>query len=302
MNNVSRNLIGLFLLFALIQPAAAELRVFACEPEWGALAQELGKDQVTVYTATTALQDPHRIQARPSLIAQVRKADLLVCTGAELEAGWLPLLLRQSGNPRIQPGQPGYLEAANLVQRLEIPARLDRADGDIHTGGNPHIQTDPHNIALVANALTECLAQLDPSNAAFYQEQHRAFSARWQTAMQAWEQQAAPLKGMGIVVKHRAWPYLIRWLGLREVTALEPKPGIEPSITHLTAVLDKLQHEPAQVIIRTPYDDAQSSEWLAERAKIPAVILPYTVGGSEQAMDLFGLFDDTIKRLLAVRK
>src|SRR5689334_12127423 len=149
--------------------AAAALSIFACEPEWGALATELTGDKANVYVATTALQDPHRIEARPSLIARTRSADLLVCTGLELEVGWLPVLLQQSGNTKIAAGQPGNFQAGPLVPRLDVPVKLDRSEGDIHPGGNPHVQLDPRNIAKVAAALTQRLAQLDPPNAAFYQ-------------------------------------------------------------------------------------------------------------------------------------
>src|SRR6266480_1010346 len=146
-------------------PATAALNVFACEPEWGALAQELGGDKVSIYSATTALQDPHRIEARPSLIARIRSADLLLCSGSELEIGWIPLLLTQSGNSKIQLGSPGYFEASQHVARLEIPKVIDRALGDMHPGGNPHVHTDPRNIARVAQALEERMAQLNPANA-----------------------------------------------------------------------------------------------------------------------------------------
>src|SRR5450631_1196041 len=149
-------------------PAHATLHVFACEPEWGALAQELGGNLVDVSVATNALQDPHQIQAKPSLIARTRNADLVVCTGAELEIGWLPVLLQQSGNAKVQQGQPGNFAAADHVKKLEIPGQLDRAQGDVHAAGNPHIQTDPRNIALVASALGARLKQLDPAHANEY--------------------------------------------------------------------------------------------------------------------------------------
>jgi len=233
------------------------------------------------------------------LIAKVRSADLLICTGAELEVGWLPILLRQSGNPQIQPHTPGHLEAALLVPRLELPTVLDRAAGDVHPQGNPHIQTDPRNIARVAVALAERLAQLDPDHGAEYRARHQDFSTRWQAAIARWEKEAAPLRGIKVVAHHKYWVYLFQWLGLREVAALEPKPGIEPSVSHLEKVLTILQKDPAKLIIRTAYNDARPSEYLAEKAKIPAVILPGTVGGTEQARDLFRLFDDTIHRLLA---
>lgn len=291
--------LGVVLALSLSPASHAALRVLACEPEWGALVQELAGDKASVYVATTALQDPHRIQARPSLIASARNADLLVCTGAELEVGWLPILLRQSSNAAIQPGRPGYFEAAEFVRKLEVPARLDRAEGDVHAAGNPHIQTDPRNIALVADALARRLAQVDAPNAAFYQARRNDFAARWQAATQRWEREAAPLRGTAIVVQHKGFPYLQQWLGLNEVATLEPKPGVEPTSGHLAEVLAQLQQQPARMIIRAAYNDGRGSEWLAERAKIPAVLLPFTVGGSDGAKDLFGLFDDTINRLLA---
>jgi zinc/manganese transport system substrate-binding protein len=296
MKTLNQLLAGLILLAAL--PAAAEIKVFACEPEWAALAQELGGEKVSAFSATTALQDPHHIEARPSLIARLRQADLLVCTGAELEAGWLPMLLRQSGNARVQSGRPGYFEAANHVRMLEIPARLDRAEGDVHAAGNPHIQTDPRNISTVAAALAQRFSEIDPAGANHYQARQRDFAQRWDTAIKRWEQQAAPLKGVRIVVQHKGFPYLENWLGLRQIAALEPKPGMEPASGHLTEVLEKLKREPAQMILRAAYHDGRASEWLAERAKIPAVVLPFTVGGTDPAKDLFGLFDDTLQRLL----
>jgi len=288
-------------LLTVAAPAAlAALSVVACEPEWGALTLELGGDKVSVYDATAAVQDPHHIQARPGLIARVRNADLVVCTGAELEIGWLPILLRQSGNNKIQPGQPGYFEAASFVPKLEIPTALDRAAGDVHAAGNPHIQTDPHNITKVATALAKRLAEIDPANAATYRARHQDFDTRWQAALQRWAKKGAALKGMAIIAHHKSWPYLNHWLGLREVAELEPKPGVEPTAAHLQEILDVLKRDPAKVIVRSAYEDDRASNWLAQRAHIPAVMLPFTVGGSDRAHDLFGLYDDTLDRLLKV--
>jgi zinc/manganese transport system substrate-binding protein len=278
--------------------AQAALNVFACEPEWGALVTELGGDAVKVYNATTAFQDPHRIEARPSLIAQMRRADLTVCTGAELEIGWLPLLLRQSGNAAVQPGQPGYFEAARQVPLLEKPAALDRAQGDVHAAGNPHIQTDPRNIARVAQALGARLAEVDPDHAAAYRARLADFNARWNAAMARWQAQAAPLRGMSIVVQHKAFPYLENWLGLKQVAVLEPKPGVEPSVGHLAEVAARLKTTPARAVVRAAYQSPRPAEWLAEHAGIPVVVLPFTVGGSDRAKDLFGLFDDSLEQLL----
>jgi len=295
--------IGAALCLALASlPAAAALNVFACEPEWGALAEELGGDKVSVYSATTALQDPHRIEARPSLIARIRAADLLICSGAELEIGWLPLLLTQSGNSRIQLGTPGYLEASQYVTKLELPKVVDRAVGDIHPGGNPHIHTDPRNIAKIAEVLEDRLARLDPGNAGAYHSRAKAFLSRWQAAMSRWEKEAAPLKGVPVLVHHKAFSYFINWSGMREVGTLEPKPGIPPTPTHLAELIDQMKSQPAKLIIYSSYNSPQAAQFLSERSKIPMVMLPFTVGGTDKARDLFGFFDDMIGRLLGALK
>ncbi len=283
---------------AFAAPAAAALNILACEPEWAALATEIAGDKATVTSATTALQDVHRIEARPSLIARARSADLVICTGSELEIGWLPLLITQSGNARIQPGSPGYLEASQLVAKLDIPKSVDRSMGDIHSGGNPHVHGDPRNYIKVAEALTERLVRIDAANAATYRARHKAFAERWQAAIVRWEQQAAPLKGVRVVVYHKDSTYLLNWLGMKEAASLEPKPGIPPTPGHLAELLNQMQREPARLIIYSAYNDPKAAEFLSSRSKIPAVMLPYTVGGSDKAKDLYGLFDDTIARLL----
>ena len=298
----SLKLVTMVLLLLAYPAANAALNVLACEPEWGALTQELGGEKVSVYSATNALQDAHHIEARPSLLAKARNADLVVCTGAELEIGWLPLLLSQSGNGKIQPGTPGHLEASNYVVKLEVPKLLDRAQGDIHPAGNPHIHLDPHNIAKVAAVVTDRLSQLDPANAATYQARGKAFQERWQAAIQHWAQEAAPLKGVPVITHHKDMTYLIRWLDMREIGNLEPKPGLPPTAGHLAELYSEMQRDPAKMILRTPFQDPRPSESLASRAKIPAVVLPYTVGGDDKAQDLYSLFDDTIQRLLQADK
>jgi zinc/manganese transport system substrate-binding protein len=291
---------GLLWLAALVLPAHAALRVLACEPEWAALTQELGGELVDVVSATTALQDPHQVQARPSLIARARSADLVVCTGAELEIGWLPVLLQQSGNARVQPGQPGHFAAATGLALLEVPgAAVDRSMGDVHAAGNPHVQTDPRQIARVATALAARLQQVDPPHAAAYAQRQADFAARWQAAMGRWAAQAAPLRGLPVVSQHRAFVYLYDWLGLKEVAVLEPKPGVEPSAAHLQRVREALQATPAKMVLYAAYQDSRPSDWLMSNAGVPAVKLPFTVGGTPAAKDLFGLFDDTLARLLA---
>ena len=298
-----RKLCRLFLLgwlWLLAFPVFAALNIFACTPEWAALSKELAGEKANVYLATNALQDPHHVEARPSLIARARSADLVVCTGAQLEIGWLPLVLTQAGNAKIQVGKPGYFEAAQQAALLEVPSSVDRSQGDVHPGGNPHIHLDPRNIAKIAAALGERMAALDPSDADGYRARTKGFLERWQQAIARWEQLAMPLKGMAVVVYHRNFSYLMQWLGMRTIGELEPKPGLPPTTAHLSDLLAVLQKNPARAVVRAAYNEPHAAEWLSAKAKIPAVMLPFTVGGSDKAKDLFGLFDDTLNRLLVV--
>ena len=290
------------LLAALVStPAQAKLKVFACEPEWGALVTELAGDKVDLDVATTALQDVHVIEAKPSLIAKARSADLLVCTGAELEIGWLPQLLRQSGNTRVASGAGSFM-AASQVKTLEKPTVLDRANGDVHPEGNPHIQMDPRRVLIVARRLDDRLAQLDPANAATYKQRGADFEKRWLAAMVKWKAEAAPLAGRNVVVHHISWIYLWDWLGMHEIGALEPRPGVPPTASHMSQLVATTKNSNTLAIVRAAYQDPKPANWLSDRTGVPAVTLPFTVGGDAQSKDLFGLFDSTIAKLLAVAK
>ena len=275
-----------------------KVEVFACEPEWAALAQEIGGDKVEAFSATSAMQNPHYIRARPSLISKVRKADLLLCSGASLEIGWLPILLKKASSD-LQPGSIGYLMASHLVTMLEVPVMVDRSMGDIHPEGNPHVHLNPYNLVAVGETLTDRLSGIDPENASFYKGNYRDFSSRFSAAISRWESEAAALKGKPVVVHHQSFTYLINWLGMKRVGTLEPKPGIPPTTSHLRNLLQKLRSSPADVIIRTPYDPDGASKWLSEKTGTRAIVLPYTVGGDEQSGDLFALFDRTIALLKA---
>lgn len=291
----------LFLLgMGLTQVSVAKLNIFACEPEWASLAKTLGGDQVTITAATTAHQDPHRIEPRPSLIAKVRRADLLVCSGAELEVGWLPMLQRQAGNRKVLPGQVGYFEAAEQVERLGIPKQVDRSMGDIHASGNPHVHLDPNRLLTIASALSERLKTLDPSNAAHYRSRFDDFTSRWRQALKRWQRIAKPLKGARVVVHHQDWDYLFDWLQIVKAGSLEPKPGLPTSAGHLVKLRQALIQEPAGAIVYTHYQSPKAANRLSQLTGIAALELPYTVGGGEGVTDLFSLYDETLKRLLKV--
>jgi zinc/manganese transport system substrate-binding protein len=290
---------SLFIVATLLMasPVMASLRVFTCEPEWAALVSEIAPD-ASVTSATTGFQDPHYIQARPALIAKVRRADLVMCTGSDLEIGWLPLLLRQASNPEVHPGRIGFLEASAQVDRLEIPESVDRSGGDLHPNGNPHVQLNPHNIAIIARVLADRLAELDPESADEYMANHDRFAQRWQAAIADWEHRAAGLRGTPTISHHRSWVYLNAWLGLEEVGNLEPLPGIPPTTSHLSSLIARAEQRDVRIIIRAAYQDARGSEWLSGRTEIPAVVIPHTVGSTDSATDLFTWYDELIDRLL----
>ncbi len=294
--------LGLAVYLGWSGAAFSAVAIFACEPEWGALANEIGGDRVSIYTATTALQDPHKVQARPSLIARARSADLVVCSGADLEVGWMPAVIGQSGNAGIVAGKPGNLEAAQYVPLKEVPRLLDRSMGDVHPSGNPHIQWGPQSIQLVANELTNRLAVIDPAGKAYYESRLKSFTQRWTDAAKRWQREAAPLKGVAVIEGHKVLTYLFDWLGMPVVGALEPKPGVEPTSSHLFELVQQQKTNPAQLIVITTHKNPEAAQWLSGQIKIPVVALPQTVGGTPGATDLFSMYDDAIGRLLAAGK
>ena len=288
---------ALLMLSILALPASATLTVFACEPEWQALVEVLGGNQVSVTSATTAFQDPHYVEARPSLIAKARRADLLVCTGAELEIGWLPLLLRQSGNADIQEGQPGYFLAAEQVARIEIPTNLDRSMGDLHASGNPHVHWGPYRMLTIARALSERMARLDAQHANRYQQRLQAFESVWRDKIQQWESQTRALVGKQVIVYHKNWSYLLAWLGINVVGDIEPKPGLPPTSAHLAELLEMTRSTQVDAILMANYQDDKGAQWLSDKTGLPVLSLPFTVGGSEKAKDLISLYHSVITAL-----
>ncbi len=294
-------IIGLLALLGSLSAHAA-LEIFACEPEWAALSKELGGDKISVYAATTAKQDPHRIEARPSLIARTRAADLLVCSGSELEVGWLPVLLQTSGNDKVQVGKPGYFMAVGFRAQARTPDRSRPCPRRC-----PSVRQSAHPARSAQHRARGQTAVRTPRPARSFQCRLlpgplQGFQSRWEKAIAEWEQRAAPLKGLRLVPYHKDSVYLIDWLGMVEVMNIEPKPGIPPSAGHLTDLLTKLQQQPADVIVYSAYQDPKAAEWLGERTKLPVVMLPYTVGGTPEAKDLYSLFDDSINRLLKAKK
>lgn len=291
---------GLFVLcFIAAAPVYAKVQILACEPEWKALADVIGGEHVKVYSATNAFQDPHYIEARPSLIAKARRADMVVCTGAELEIGWLPLLLRQSGNAAIQETATGYFLAASQVERIDVPVKLDRSQGDIHAAGNPHVHWDPYRLLDIADALTKRLEIIDVDNKQYYQQQYQSFASNWRSFIKEWEQQAKPLQGKKAIVYHKNWDYLLRWLGVEVIGDLEPKPGLPPTSKHLAKLLSTARADKPDFILLANYQDDKGAQWLGKKAGVPVVHLTFTVGGSTGAKSLNSLYSEVISLLVA---
>ena len=274
--------------------ASDQINIFACEPEWKSLAEEIGGDKVKAITATHAKQDPHHIRARPSLIAKIRRADLIFCSGAGLEVGWMPILL-QKANSKVQPGKLGYLVASNYTPVIDIPEKVDRSHGDVHPEGNPHVHLNPNNILLVAKELNKRLAVIDSINKNYYQENYNNFINKWNKSILLWEKNIESFEGKRIIIHHKSFDYLFHWMKLDEVASLEVKPGIPPTASHLKNILRDINNNPTDIIIISPYDPSAGALWLSKQTKIPVVTLPYTIGGNEESINLFALFDSSIK-------
>lgn len=295
---------GLHLLCALALAASAgaaqALTVFACEPEWASLVKALAP-HAQVVSATHQRQDPHHIEARPSLIAALRRADLAVCTGADLEAGWLPVLQQRAGNPRVLDRGDGMFFASDHVSLIDARAPGGPFDGDVHAAGNPHFQVDPERVLDIARDLASTLADIDPAGRAGYQQRWQAFEREWQGHLQRWRTQAAPLRGQQVIAQHSSFAYLWRWLGMRQAADLEPKPGLPPTPGHLNTVLKQAQRERPMAVVFTRYQDGRAARWLAAQLgqEGMALSLPTTVDDPQDAQGLARMFDELIRQLLA---
>lgn len=278
---------------------AHALNVFACEPEWASLIKALAP-QAQVVSATHQRQDPHHIEARPSLIAALRRADLAMCTGAELEAGWLPALQQRAGNPKVLDRADGMFFASDHVALIDARAPGSPFDGDVHAAGNPHFQLDPDRVLEIARDLADTLAQVDPAGAATYRQHAQAFERNWQVHVQRWRTQTSVLRGQRVIAQHSSFAYLWRWLGMTQTADLEPKPGLPPTPGHLNAVLKLAQRERPMAVVATRYQDSRSTGWLAAQLgnEAMALVLPTTVDDAQDPQGLVRLFDELFKQLL----
>jgi zinc/manganese transport system substrate-binding protein len=282
----------LLLLFSI---SLAQLKVVATYPWIGELVKEVGKDRVSLYVIARGTEDPHFVVPKPSHIAKMRDANLLIVQGASLEVGFLPPLLQQSNNPKIQPGKQGYLDLSEFVELIEKPVNISRAMGDVHPEGNPHYQLDHHNIPPLARAIAERLCQLDSPNCAYYRGNLENFLKRWNARLTEWDREFAKLKGIKVIQYHKLYDYLLQRYGMVLVGTLEPLPGIPPTGKHIEGLISQAQG--VKFILQDVYHEKRTAQFVAQRLNAKVVILPHEVGAVPEAKDLFSLFDEILRRL-----
>jgi zinc/manganese transport system substrate-binding protein len=279
--------------------AGAELNVVTTTQDLAAIAQEIGGDKIKVTPLAKGYQDPHFVEAKPSFVLTLNRAHLLIVVGRDLETGWLPPLITQSRNAKIQPGSGGYLDPSQAARILELPTgTITRAMGDVHPLGNPHYWLDPENGRRVAQAIKDRLSQLDAANAAYYAQREADFGKRLTEAQQRWKTLMAPYKGLKVITYHRSWANFADAFGLDVVGYVEPKPGIPPTPQHTLDVINAMKAQNVKLILVEPYFDLKTPNSIAEKAGGRVVVLPPSVGGVPAASDYFKLFDTDVALLI----
>jgi zinc/manganese transport system substrate-binding protein len=291
--------LALIAIAATGAPAFGQIRVVATTPDLAALAREVGGDRVSVVALAKPTEDPHYVDAKPSHILTLNRADALIEGGAELELGWLPPLLENSRNRKIAAGAPGRIVASEGVRMLEVPSSFDRSKGDVHSLGNPHFLIDPVNVKIIARNIADHFAQADPRNAATYRANLARFNARLDLKLAEWQQQLAPYRGAKIVTYHKDFPYLASRFGLTVVAELEPKPGISPSPAHLAQVIRKMKAANAKVILVQPYQNRRTAETVARQAGATVLDLPQQPGARPNTATYFDMMDNMVSTLAA---
>jgi ABC-type Zn uptake system ZnuABC Zn-binding protein ZnuA len=284
-----------FLCVALLTPptaAAKTLKVVTTLTDLTSLTQEVGGDKVEVEALAKGYQDPHFVDPKPSFLLKLRHADLLILVGLDLEIGWLPPLITQSGNGNIQPAAPGYLDASQFAQILEIPqGAVSRAEGDVHPLGNPHYWLDPDNGRRIAKGIANKLAEMDPGDSAYFQQREQDFEKRLAEAEKKWQAQMAPYRGRKIVTYHRSWPNFAKHFGLDVIGYIEPRPGIPPTPSHTIELVNLMKRENVKIELIEPYFDVKTPDSIARMSGGKVVVMMPSVGGKPEITDYFKLFD-----------
>jgi zinc/manganese transport system substrate-binding protein len=283
--------------------AAGKIKIITATSDLASLAQEVGGDHVEVESIARGYQDPHFVEAKPSFLLKLRQADLLITVGLELEIGWLPPLINQSGNPRIQPNSAGYLDASQFAEILEKPTGVvTRAMGDVHPFGNPHYWLDPENGRRVAQGIANKLAAMHPPDAAYFNSRFDEFSKRLTAAEKIWDAEMQPYHGRRVITYHRSWPNFLKHFGLESVGEVEPRPGIPPTPSHTLELINMMKRDNVKIILVEPYFDLKTPNAIARETGAQVVVLPPSVGGEKEITDYFKLFDYDLALLIKAFK
>jgi zinc/manganese transport system substrate-binding protein len=290
-------ILALAAIGAVGSSASAQIRVVATTPDLASVAKEIGGDRVSVVALAKPTEDPHYVDAKPSHIVTLNRADALIEGGAELELGWLPPLLENSRNSKISAGAPGRIVASEGIRLLEIPTSFDRSKGDVHSLGNPHFMIDPVNVKIIARNIANHFAQIDPKNAATYNGNLGRFNAKLDAKFADWQKQLAPYRGARIVTYHKDFVYLAQRFGLNIVDELEPKPGIAPSPAHLAQVIGKMKAANAKVILVQPFQNRRTAETVARQTGATVLDVPQQPGAAPNTNTYFDLMDNLVRTL-----
>ena len=282
--------------------AHAKLNIVASTPDVGAVAKEIGKDKVEVMSIAKPTEDPHFVDAKPSFIVKLNKADMLIDGGLQLELGWLPPLVVGARNQKILTGEKGYLIASAGVPVIEVPTSVDRAMGDVHPLGNPHFMLDPLNGKIVAMHICDRLCQIDAANCNYYKDNLKDFTKRLDQKLFEWQKAMEPFRGIKVVTYHKTFPYFANRFNLNVVGELEPKPGIPPSPTHINTLIPMMKNEGVKLILIEQFRERKVPEFVAVQTGAKVVIVPIMVGGQKEIQDYLALFDYTINQIVSALK
>ncbi len=289
-------LISLFIL-VFITPSFAKTRVVTTYPYIASIAEHITKELADVEPLAKGDWDPHFVIPKPSFIAQLRKADLLIINGADLEIGWLPPVIKQANNHRIQPGSAGFLELSKQVKLIDIPIEVSRAYGDVHPEGNPHFHLDPANIPVISESITTKLCEIDASHCGMYQKNNSEFMRKWQERTAEWNEKLKTLKGIKVLEYHRLYDYFLNRFNIQVAGTLEPIPGIPPSAKHIDEMVNVVKNAGVRFVLQDVYHPQKTAAYISEKTKIKMLIIPHDVRAVKEANDIFTLFDEIVRRL-----
>jgi zinc/manganese transport system substrate-binding protein len=276
---------------------SAKLNVATTYSYLASIVAQIGGDQVNITAFARGDYDPHSIIPKPSYIASLRKAQLLIINGAQLEIGWLPPLIKQANNPTLMPGKAGFLDLSNFVTLIDVPQSISRESGDVHPDGNPHYYLDPYNIPPIARAIATKLSEIDPTNSSRYANNLDQFLTQWDEKLKTWEMQLVRLKGMKVIEYHKLYDYFLRRYELNRAGTIEPIPGIPPTSKHIAELGKQIEQQKIDFIFQDVYHSKDASEHLAKRSGVKLIIMPHDVNAVKEANSIFTLFDEIVRRL-----